>query len=72
MNVYKIELMIVDHDKLGTEEIKTILENTSFPNHCIYPRVISSQVREVAWDDSHPLNHDDTMEPEFRRLFSAE
>ena len=72
MNVYKIELMIVDFDKLGAEEIKTVLESTSYPNHCIYPQVISSQVREVAWDDSHPLNYDDTMEAEFRRLFSTE
>ena len=72
MNVYKIELMVVDFDGLGAEEIKTVLENTSYPNHCIYPRVTSSQVRQVAWDDSHPLNHDDTIEPEFRRLFSVE
>ena len=56
MKVYKIELLILDHDALGPEEIRTVLENTNYPNDCIRPQIASVEEREVEWADDHPLN----------------
>jgi hypothetical protein len=56
MKVYKIVLCIVDHD-VGGDEISAILENAHYPNHCIGPKVISLESREIGeWHDDHPLN----------------
>ena len=69
--VVKVELMIVDHDGIGIEEITSVLENTRYPNHCIAPRVMSLQAREVDWSDEHPLNKYSTMIATYDELFSS-
>ena len=56
MKVYKIELLIIDHDALGPEEIRVVLENTNYPNDCIRPRIASVEEREIEWTDDHSLN----------------
>lgn len=68
--VYKIELMIIDHDGLGPEEVQTVLEEQHYPNRCIAPQVVSLQSAEVEWDDDHPLNKTKTWEEAFNKLFS--
>lgn len=71
MKVYKIELMIVDFDDVGPEEIKHILETTRYPNRCINPTVMHIYGRELGtWSDDNPLNNRDTAAEEYRRLFS--
>jgi hypothetical protein len=30
--VYKVELLIIDHDGLGQDEITSVIENTRYPN----------------------------------------
>ena len=39
MKVYKIEMMIIDFDDVGEEDIKTIIEDAHYPNHCIAPQI---------------------------------
>ncbi len=35
MKAYKVEILIVDHDKVGEEDIKSLIENAKYPNYCI-------------------------------------
>lgn len=70
INVFKIELMVIDFDRVGAEEIQTILENNRYPNHCMSPQVKKIECREIEWEnDEHPLNKRDTCETEYQRLF---
>ena len=69
INVYRVELLIVDDDKIGAEEIRDVIENVAYPNHCMAPSVMSIAKRTVEWSDDHPLNHRDTQQAEFERLF---
>ena len=71
MKAYRVEILIIDHDKLGPDEIKVVLENQKYPNWCIYPivkRVDGAELGE--WTDDHPLNRRSTSDAEYRRLFS--
>ena len=68
--VYKIELMIVDYDGLGIEEILTVLKET---NDCIAPMVLSIDTAdvdaaEIDYPDTYILNDPDTTEEFIRRL----
>ncbi|KKN69878.1 hypothetical protein LCGC14_0437020 [marine sediment metagenome] len=57
MKAYRVTLVIVDHDELGPDEISSVLENSRYPNHCIYPRVAHLEGLDIGeWVDSHPLN----------------
>jgi hypothetical protein len=69
MKVYKITLLVVDHDALGAAEIKSVIEDTNYPNDCIAPSVVGMDTREVTWSDGHPLNSHETKRAEFQRLF---
>ena len=67
--VYKVVLMVVDHDGIGIEDVEAVLEDTHYPNHCIYPTVMEVETEEVDWADDHPLNARSTQSYEFHRLF---
>jgi hypothetical protein len=70
-NVYKIELAIIDHDDIGAEAIKEVLENTRYPNRCISPKVLTVEGKDIGeWYDEHPLNYTTTQKQELARLFS--
>lgn len=69
MKVYKVELLIVDHDGIGMQEVCDVIENESYPNHCIAPRVMAIEARDVVFTDDHPLNSGSTSRAEFQRLF---
>ena len=70
-NVYKIELCIIDHDDIGLEGIKEVLQETKYPNWCISPSVVNIEGKDIgAYDDEHPLNYRNTRKQEFARLFS--
>lgn len=72
MQVHKIEILVIDFDEVGAEGCKEVIENTRYPNRCISPEVKSIQTRDIGeWDDDHPLNHQNTAEAEYRRLFEA-
>lgn len=71
MNVYKVELMIIDFDQLGQKSAIEELENARYANRCISPRVMSVQSADIGeWDDAHPLNNSSTATAEYERLFS--
>lgn len=61
MKAYRVTLHITDHDELGAEEIGSVLENSRYPNHCMYPRVIGTEEADIGkWCDDHPLNRSST------------
>ena len=70
--VYKIELLVIDFDECGIDEIKEVIENQRYPNRCISPEVKGFEEREVDWSDNHPLNITATSDAEYRRLFNLE
>ncbi len=70
MKVYRVEVMVLDFDRLGADGIRTTLENTRYPNRCIAPEVVKIQEADIGeWDDSHPLNSTVKWKAEFQRLF---
>jgi len=71
VKVYKVEVLIIDHDGLGPEGIKHALEHTRYPNRCISPDVKSFEEREVRWNDDHPLNQGATSEATYEELFGG-
>ena len=57
MKAYKIEILIIDHDELGADEISKALEMARYPNHCISPDVKKVTAADIGeWSDDHPLN----------------
>lgn len=71
MKAHKITLLITDHDEVGEAEIRELLENGRYPNHCIDPKVMAFETAEIGeWHDDHPLNKFDQQEAEYQRLFS--
>lgn len=72
MKAYKFELLIVDHDRLGADQIKSVIENQRYPNYCISPYVMEIKERDIGeWEDSHPLNLFSKMKDEYDRLFNG-
>ncbi|MES0340717.1 MAG: hypothetical protein ABUK08_00215 [Candidatus Humimicrobiaceae bacterium] len=72
MKVYKIELMVIDHDDIGEKDLKSVLENTRYPNHCISPDVMGIESRDIGeWRDDHPLNILDKRVDEYNHLFGT-
>ena len=69
MKVHKVVLLVVDTDNMGAQGIREVVESDLYPNHCIGPRVMSVDTREVAWRDDHPLNLEPSMKAEFDQLF---
>lgn len=71
MKAYKVEILIVDHDKIGSDEIGNILENIKYPNWCISPTVMNIEEKDIGeWSDSHPLNSFSEMHNEYQKLFN--
>lgn len=70
MQAHKIEIFVIDLDEIGVEEIKSVIENTRYPNRCISPEVKSIKTVDIGeWHDDHPLNLIDEAEAEYHRLF---
>lgn len=69
--VMKVTLLVVDHDDLGEQSVKDLIEATRFPSHCISPSVMDVEAVDIGeWHDSHPINLFTTRKREFERLFS--
>lgn len=61
MKAYVLKVLIIDHDEIGEDSIKSALENTRYPNRCVSPSVLSATEYEIGeWTDHHPLNQLDT------------
>lgn len=70
MNVYKVEVFIIDFDDVGEKGVKDVLENTRYPNRCLSPNVQKIETRKVDWHDGHPLNMNDQSEQALKDLFA--
>lgn len=70
IRVYKIELLVVDHDGCGAEQIKGVLENQRYPNYCISPSVMDVAECDIEWSDDHPLNCRGTRAETYAKLFA--
>ena len=66
MQVYKIEVMVLDFEGIGGEEIKNSIENNIFLN----AHAMNSKSVEVDWSDDHPLNKCGTMARTYTDLFA--
>lgn len=65
MKAYKVELLVIDFENIGEEEIVTLLENGKY----IYPQVKDIKGVDIEWSDDHPLNKRETCDSEYKRLF---
>ncbi|AEC53136.1 hypothetical protein SCRM01_190 [Synechococcus phage S-CRM01] len=63
---FKIEVLVVDLENVGEDEICSLIENARY----IYPNVLKVQSVDVGeWSDNHPLNKRDSWKEEVERLF---
>ena len=70
MKAYKVEILIVDFDQCGAEEIRSVLEIARYPNRCIRPEVMKVTEADIGeWRDDHPLNLRAQTREEYERLF---
>ena len=70
MKVHKLEVIILDFDDLGADEVKETLENQKFPNYCFAPNVQTIRTAEIGkWSDDHPLNRQETFDKAITELF---
>lgn len=73
MKAFKLEILIIDFDGIGAEEIKTVIENARYPNRCILPSVMASVERDIGeWHDDHQLNKFSSMEKAYQDIFSQD
>lgn len=59
MKAYKVELIIIDFDEVGKEDIIVEIENANYGNDCIFPRVVQVKEKEFDYSDDHFLNKKD-------------
>lgn len=57
MKAYLLTVLVIDFDSLGEDDIVAVLEEQSYPNHCIVPDVVETVAYDIGeWDDDHPMN----------------
>ena len=72
MNVFSVELLVLDTDDIGEKELISVLEDTRYPNRCISPTVMSIKSVDIGeWEDTNPLNYSNTVRSEYHRLFGS-
>jgi hypothetical protein len=70
MKAYKVELLIIDFDELGKEQIVEELVNANFPNDCITINVKNIVEKDIGeWHDDHPLNIRIYADAEYQKIF---
>jgi len=73
MEVHKITLIVIDHDEVGANGIKGMLENTKYPNHCMAPDVREIETVDIGeWFDDHPLNSIALYDEAIEKIFPSE
>lgn len=71
MKVHKLTVYVIDFDKLGPDEVKSVIQNTKYPNRCISPQVLRVETADCGkWHDDHPLNSIAAHDAELEKLFS--
>ena len=69
MKAYKIEILVIDHENIGEENIIDTLNNVRYINAHV-KSVKSADIGD--WDDDHPLNNRKTADKEYERLFQSQ
>jgi len=72
VNVYKLEVMIIDEDVTSIEQAENLIDETRFPNHTNVYSVTCREAEIGEWDDNNPLNSSKTLKTEMERLFPTE
>jgi hypothetical protein len=65
MKVYKIELLVIDHENMGEDLIREELELCPY----VYPSIMHLDSQDVDWTDEHPLNSHHDCSAEYEKLF---
>ena len=53
MNAYKIELLVIDHENYGEDDITDALQTVRY----FHPSILSVKEANIEeWNDNHPLN----------------
>lgn len=66
MKAYKLEILVIDNECVGKEDIITLIERTKY----IYPQVKKVEEADIGeWTDDHPLNKKDTHDTYYDDLF---
>lgn len=72
MKVLKVEIMIINFDRLSIPDIVSEIENANYANDCIRPEVKRVEVKDIGeWHDNHPLNLPETSLMEYEKLFPS-
>lgn len=66
MKAYKIEVLVIDNEEMGIDQIRYAIECV----RRVYPIVKAVAEADIGeWSDEHPLNKRDTHDDEYKRLF---
>lgn len=71
VRVYRMEVLVVDHDRIGPDGARSALENARYSNRCVSPRVVVLDERSVDWSDDHPLSLRDDWRAAYDALFAV-
>ena len=66
MKVFKMEVMVLDFEDVGEEELRHLIENIRY----LVATVMSAKSEKVEWSDDHPLNNGGTMARAYHDLFA--
>lgn len=67
MKVYKIEVLVIDFEDVGPDEVKSVIENSKYIN----ASVMSTTERDIGvWYDDHPLNKHGMQASAYHDIFS--
>ena len=69
MKAYKLEVLVIDHEGLGPDEVKLCIENEKY----MMPSVMDIKEVDIGeWSDDHPLNCRNTKDAEYKKLFKID
>lgn len=66
MKAYKYEVVVLDFEDVGIEEITGLLKSGRY----ITPIILSSKTADIGeWSDDHPINKKNTMQEYCNKVF---
>lgn len=70
MYAHKVELLVLDADNLGADEVQSVIENTNYPNRCISVSALKMHsIKVYDWSDEHPLNNRNSQHEAVKIMF---
>lgn len=66
MKAYKFEILVIDHEEIGKNNITEMLKNVRH----LYPSILEIKEAEIGeWYDEHPLNKKETQLEYCKNIF---